>query len=306
MPEAYTHIRIARAALAASAQTVESEAAFEMGAHGPDPLFAYRPLASSRPFDLPELGERMHAEECGAFLRALVFRALTPAQRSYALGFLTHYAADAALHPYVEAACREGGQFGGRHGHGFCEVALDSFFYSRDTGEAAVPASACVPELYTAELAEVCELLHAALLDVYGAEISREALADSFHDFRWLHGMFCSVRGGKRVLAWLAERVILHDPGRALSHMSPGRVPADGFAAEWTNPFTGTAERMGPEQLADGAVHTGAGYIKAACCYWQGLGSKERLATLLGDHSYSTGLLSHRAAPEKNDSGLQT
>ena len=159
MPEAYTHIRIARAALAQSGQTAASAAAFEMGANGPDPLFAYKVLARRRPYDLAALGNRLHEEQCGAFLRALVFRAWSPAQRSYVLGFLTHYAADATLHPYVEAACREGGQFCMRHGHGFCEVALDSFFHAKYAGGAAVPVGDAAPALYTVELAEVAELL---------------------------------------------------------------------------------------------------------------------------------------------------
>ena len=49
MPEAYTHIRIARAALAQSGEHAPSTAAYEMGANGPDPLFAYRVLSAKRP-----------------------------------------------------------------------------------------------------------------------------------------------------------------------------------------------------------------------------------------------------------------
>ena len=69
MPEAYTHIRIARAALAQSGEHAPSTAAYEMGANGPDPLFAYRVLSAKRPWPLPELGGRMHDEQCGRFLR---------------------------------------------------------------------------------------------------------------------------------------------------------------------------------------------------------------------------------------------
>ena len=62
MPEAYTHIRIARAALAQSGEHAPSTAAYEMGANGPDPLFAYHVLQSAKkcPYDLAALGERMH------------------------------------------------------------------------------------------------------------------------------------------------------------------------------------------------------------------------------------------------------
>ena len=104
-----------------------------MGANGPDPLFAYRVLSAKRPWPLPELGGRMHDEQCGRFLRTMIFAASTPAQRSYALGFLAHYAADSVMHPYVAFQCGPQGQFNIPEGHGFCEVAMDSMFHEQDS-----------------------------------------------------------------------------------------------------------------------------------------------------------------------------
>ena len=91
--------------------------------------------------DLAALGERMHEEQTGRFLRAMVFRAWSEAQRSYTLGFLSHYAADSTLHPYVEALCAPGGVFGGQYGHGFCEAALDSELHEQDGHGRAVPTA---------------------------------------------------------------------------------------------------------------------------------------------------------------------
>ena len=141
MPEAYTHIRTARRTLAQSGAPAPDTAAYEMGANGPDPLFAYHVLQSAkkRPYDLAALGGRMHEEQTGRFLRAMVFRAWSEAQRSYTLGFLSHYAADSTLHPYVEALCAPGGVFSGPYGHGFCEVALDSELHEQDGLGRAVP-----------------------------------------------------------------------------------------------------------------------------------------------------------------------
>lgn len=299
MPEAYTHIRIARAAQQRAAQPVPSQNAFEMGAQGPDPLFAYKVLSRHKPFDLAGLGDRMHEEQCGAFLRSLVFRAFTPAQRSYVMGFLTHYAADATLHPYVAAQTAPGGVFARPYGHGFCEVAMDSWFHQTDQGSPAVPADTAAPPLYTAQLAEVTELLHACILEVYGQDITREALADAFHDFRWLHGLFCSPRGGRRALVTLAETLVLHKPGWGRSHMTPAKLPRDGFPARWHDPYTDQDREEDPAQLADRAANLAAEYLREASGYWQGLGSKERLAQKLGDRSYTTGLLS-RPAPEED------
>ena len=153
MPEAYTHIRIARAALAQSGEHAPSMAAYEMGANGPDPLFAYRVLSAKRPWPLPELGGRMHDEQCGRFLRTMIFAASTPAQRSYALGFLAHYAADSVMHPYVAFQCGPQGQFNIPEGHGFCEVAMDRMCHEQDCGSPAVPAGPDAPGLPPQELA---------------------------------------------------------------------------------------------------------------------------------------------------------
>lgn len=297
MPEAYTHIRIARAAQKLAAQPVARQSAYEMGAQGPDPLFAYKVLSKHKPCDLASLGDRMHEEQCGAFLRSLVFRAFTPAQRSYVMGFLAHYAADATIHPYVAALTQPGALYGRAYGHGFCEVAMDSYFHEKDQGSPAVPADEAAPGLYTADLAEVTELLYACILEVYGEDIPREALADAFHDFRWLHGMFCSPKGGKRMVVRLAETLVLHKPGWGLSHMTPAAQPKEGFPDRWHDPHADRDMEGGPDQLAEQAAHLAAEYLREANGYWQGLGSKERLAQKVGDRSYTTGLLS-RPAPE--------
>lgn len=295
MPEAYTHIRIARAALTQSGEHAPSTAAYEMGANGPDPLFAYRVLSARRPWPLPELGGRMHDEQCGRFLRTMIFAASTPAQRSYALGFLAHYAADSVMHPYVAFQCGPQGQFNIPEGHGFCEVAMDSMFHEQDCGSPAVPAGTAAPELPPQELAEVTQMLRDAVLHVYRMDIPNEALADSFHDFHALHRLFLSPHGGKRALVWAAERLVLHKPGYGLSHMTPARCPADGFAAHWENPYTHAQRNAGPEALCGESARLAAGYLKAAAAYWEGRCTKEALAAAVGDRSYSTGLLSEPA-----------
>lgn len=297
MPEAYTHIRIARAARAQSQIGVSSTAAYETGANGPDPLFAYQVLSANRPYPLPELGGRIHEEQCGRFLRTMIFSAVTAAQRSYVLGFLTHYAADSILHPYVAFQSGAGGQFNVPEGHGFCEVAMDTMFYQQDCGKKAVPADVVAPKLAPQELAEIAQLLHEAILRVFRMDISNEALADCFHDFHMLHKIFYSPYGGKRIIVRLAERFVLHRPGYGLSHMTPAPLPRDGFAAQWENPFTHTTRSAGPGQLCEEAAYLAAGYLKAAAAYWEGRSIKESLAMAIGDRSYSTGLLS-KPAPE--------
>lgn len=297
MPEAYTHVRIAQAALARSGVAVPVRTVYETGAQGPDPLFAYHLLDAHRPYPLPQLGGRMHEEQCGRFLRTMVFSAVTPIQRSYVLGFLTHYAADAVLHPYVAFQSGAGGQFSLPEGHGFCEVALDTLLREQDTGKGGVPPEAVAPKLAPEELADVTQLLRDAVRRVYGCDLPNEALADAFHDFRALHRLFYSPHGGKRALVRMAERLVLHRPGYGLSHMTPARYPKEGFREDWENPYTHAKMHAGPLQLCAEAAQLAAGYLQATAAYWEGRSIKEALAMALGDRSYATGLLS-RPAPE--------
>ena len=139
MPEGYTHIRTARAAARLANIEPADGAAFDCGANGPDMLFCYRVWRKSarRGEDLPKIGDRLHGENTGAFLQALLENAKTPAQQSYAMGFLCHYAADCALHPYVVMITKPGAAYGMPGGHGYFEIALDSFLHQKDTGKSA-------------------------------------------------------------------------------------------------------------------------------------------------------------------------
>ena len=75
MPEGYTHLRCAWRAARAQKLTADlHREAFFAGANGPDMLFCYQVWkpAKKRAYPLPDLGERMHNENTGAFLRALL------------------------------------------------------------------------------------------------------------------------------------------------------------------------------------------------------------------------------------------
>lgn len=49
----------------------------------------------------------MHEEKTGAFLRSLCANVKTRPQVEYALGFLSHYATDTVVHPFVCAMCEK-------------------------------------------------------------------------------------------------------------------------------------------------------------------------------------------------------
>ena len=71
MPEGYTHVRTARKAAETIHYKIQCPAAFAAGANGPDSFFCFEiwKKRAKRRYDLPGLGNRMHEEKTGAFLR---------------------------------------------------------------------------------------------------------------------------------------------------------------------------------------------------------------------------------------------
>ena len=180
MPEGYTHVRTAQKAATAIHYKVQCPAAFAAGANGPDSFFCYEvwKKRAKRHFDLPTLGNRMHEEKTGEFLRSLCRHVKSRPQVEYALGFLSHYAADTVVHPFVYAMCQPGQPYAGPGGHGYLEIALDSTLHEEDTGSALVPVNDVSPLPTGEELADITALLHTCLLEVYGVDVSVEYLAD--------------------------------------------------------------------------------------------------------------------------------
>ena len=211
MPEGYTHVRTARRAARAARYQVHCPAAFAIGANGPDALFCFEVWkpARKRRYDLPALGNRMHEENTGAFLKSLVTHVRTQAQIDYTLGFLSHYAADTVLHPYVVALCQPGMPYAGPGGHGYFEIALDTTLHAEDTGVSVVPAEDTSPLLPGPDLAEVTALLHTALQETYGLDIPVEHLADAFYHLNRVRRLFPSRHGVNQALMELGALVCL-------------------------------------------------------------------------------------------------
>ena len=194
MPEGYTHVRTARKAAETIHYKIQCPAAFAAGANGPDSFFCFEiwKKRAKRRYDLPGLGNRMHEEKTGAFLRSLCANVKTRPQVEYTLGFLSHYAADTVVHPFICAMCAPGQPYAGKGGHGYLEIALDSTLHAEDTGSALVPVDDVSPLPTGEELADITALLHTCLLETYGEDIPVEYLADAFwHTYR-LRGHFTS------------------------------------------------------------------------------------------------------------------
>lgn len=305
MPEGYTHIRTARAAARLAGITPADGAAFDCGANGPDMLFCYRVWRKSarRGEDLPKIGDRLHDENTGAFLQSLLENAKTPEQQSYALGFLCHYAADCALHPYVVMITKPGAAYGRPGGHGYFEIALDSFLHQKDTGKSAVPVNDNTPALNGQALDGAVELLQAGIQAALGLTVSRQALKDSFAHTRMLRGHFVSRLRVKYALFWLVEP-LFGGRGFITGHITPARLAGAREGEKplpevWEHPFTGEEQQTDLAGLLDQAERTGAAYMLAAQGYWQGKLRLERAMEVIGSRSYLSGLEDARSAPAR-------
>ena len=94
MPAFFTHETVCEKVLdrlpEKQAARISDRALFYLGAQGGDPLFLYRDKNK-------RLGVVLHREKIYEFFAAL----LRADCDSFALGYLTHYAADTVFHPYV-------------------------------------------------------------------------------------------------------------------------------------------------------------------------------------------------------------
>lgn len=299
MPESYTHIRIARHALRLAGLEAADNAAFVWGANGPDTLFCYRAWRSKkeRGEDLPTIGSRLHRENTGAFLLSLVQNAKTPSQKSYVLGYLTHYAADCVLHPYIFALTQEGQPFAKPGGHGYLEIGIDSLLHERDTGDAALPLAENTP-LFTGEaLAGASALLQKAIGDSLGLTVSREALADSFWHTRLLRHLFVSRHRVLYGVCWLVEP-LFGKRGLITGHITPAKL-AHPLPDGWAHPVTNEAHTGGLDALLQQAEERASAYLLAAQSCWAGRLTSEELGQILGSACYDTGL-----ADQCSDPGL--
>lgn len=289
MPEGYTHVRTARRTAKQLRFPIRCPEAFALGANGPDSFFCFEIWKKSqeRRFDLPGLGNRMHQYSTGAFLMSLTAHAATRAQKEYTLGFLSHYATDTVVHPYVYAMQQPGMPYSEPGGHGYFEIALDSALHAEDTGTAEVLADDTSPRMPAQDLAEVCALLHDCLLEIYGEEIPVEYLADAFYDLWRIRRWFVSRHRVRYALYWLVEP-LFGGRGFITGHVSPRQLALD-LPDQWTDPATGEPRRGNVFALLEKAQECSYLYLCAALSLWQGSINAAQLAPLLGSMDYGTG-----------------
>jgi len=178
---------------------------FQWGAQGPD-IWFYHVLI--RPFrSLRRWGNRIHAENVDLTMEALLDSVLAAQGRerdgrfAYFCGFLTHYALDAAAHPFVHSRC-------GSHAyHTMFEAEVDTALLAL-SGESpkTVPPASTMPALSREDAAVVADM-QSAVAARWGESVPKKALASIVKKAPAILARQHDPKGRKRALALAFERL---------------------------------------------------------------------------------------------------
>lgn len=215
MANYFTHLTFGEQVLAALPEALSGPIrahweAFSLGCLGPDPLFFYHPAWPNR---CRREGVRMHAQSAlPAFQRlALAVREGIPMAKSYAAGFLCHYALDGVCHGYIHSKGAP------RLAHLAMEAELDRRLIEERGWK--VRGRVYLPAIRTREVFEA-----AAAACEYSTP---DHLRKAYHAMRrdsWLFSLTCGRRRGDW-MNWLFRHV---PPCRPLEGIVLGRSPAPG------------------------------------------------------------------------------
>lgn len=132
MPAIYAHYRFGSEMLQAMPADLSRTAKrfrrlYDVGLHGPDVLFFYKPVLSTK---FRELGHKLHYQTGREFFgRVCRNLRLEPSEegQAYLYGVLCHYALDAACHPFIIETSEAGAV-----SHSRMETEFDRFLMERD------------------------------------------------------------------------------------------------------------------------------------------------------------------------------
>lgn len=246
MPACITHYQFAQEVQAHLGQPIQNPCAYAWGAQGPDFLFCHRYLQAAAKKDtrsLREYGSALHKGRPSLTLNAIrgfLQGRDNPCYRSYALGFLCHYALDSTAHPYVNARARELAKArpweNASTMHGEVEAALDAIVLRWKTG--ALPSEVKLGDMFPKNEGvqrQIARLYREVLFTLYGTDVSEEALYQATRDAHLVFSTCTDRTGLKRAFFQRLER---GRPGWVTSHLVPiTEDPAPDFANESHSPW---------------------------------------------------------------------
>lgn len=229
MPACLTHNLFAADVLSRLEETGIDKCAYAWGAQGPDFLFCHRYLRAMRNKSLKtlqEYGSMLHRTSPSKTLEAMrkfVFAHNNPIYRSYALGFVCHYSLDSTAHPYVNARAEKMAKERENENestmHGEIEASLDTIVLRWKTGK--LPGEVRLKDTFPKNEGVqrmIARLYRELLFEVYGADVSEEALYQSTKDAHLLFAACNDRTGLKRSLFNIIEK---GRPHHITSHLVP-------------------------------------------------------------------------------------
>ena len=218
-PAAITHCLQSRRVLAEVQKEEPSfsvaEEAYLWGAQGPEFFACHRFLPWWKGESLVKFGDRLHsappAETLAAMWAYVNERPKDVYARSYAAGFLCHYAADSICHPYVESRAaalhradpsQEADVY-----HNEIESALDLIIlrYERAALPSEFPLKRTVPHHPAAERS-IARLYASLIGTLFGARIPEEKLLECLEDCRKIFSLLTDRTGLKKNLMERLEK----------------------------------------------------------------------------------------------------
>lgn len=133
MPAAYAHYRFGKDVLDCLPNIYKKSIEkyrelYDIGLHGPDILFYYKPLSSN---PINKSGNAMHDKPASIFFSKMadIYKETsdTEALAAYLYGFICHFALDSTCHPYVEKMVQTS-----KLSHTEIETELERFFMLKD------------------------------------------------------------------------------------------------------------------------------------------------------------------------------
>ena len=303
MPAAYIHENIAKKALSKIADVPGfisgNMDAFELGAQGPDFFFYYNILKFWDKDDEPnQLGNDMHNKRINDF-----FKAVLPAAKerggaapAWMCGFVTHYAADTTIHPFVYARTDNPDDSRNLTGHLVIESQFDTWYYRERQGKKGIPRQAiCTKRMTAGQKSDVAHTLSHACDEIYSERrVSKEQMYKAICDMASVIAVLYSPLKIKHAVFLLIEK-ILKKPHIVTRHAPAHNLPGYDFLNlakdTWLNPWDKSiaSDKSFPE-LFDMAADKAAGYIKTITGFFEGSISLESAAQAFGNNSYASGL----------------
>lgn len=302
MPAAYIHEKIAKKALEIITDKpffmANNIDAFELGAQGPDVLFFYNVLnfldKDTRP---NHLGSRIHEEHVNDFFRVALLSSKEQqgAAPAWLLGFVSHYAADCTVHPFVYATTNNEDGSSNSTRHLVLESQFDTWYY-RAKGEKGIPRQArCITDINDLQKTDIANVLFKSCEIVFPE--SKLSFRQAFKTIGDMDKIICilfSTRRIKHNIFSFIEKLI-GQPQIITRHAAAQRLPDYDFLNleknSWKNPWDDNNEfSYSFPELFELAVLKSVEYINAVIDFFDDKISIDEVLEVLGDNNYNSGL----------------